>query len=305
MVKSTGPQHAPIPIGEVVAPSFARLPEPERMFAARAQRFRTLAKDHDLGPYLSFLAGLCDAQHRVQEDLAPPELPEAGALARAREFAMPPLDRNTIPADPAFERTLAAFLALARDAAKPEAAAAALERVIKAQKTERGEMVEAILGHAVPSDRIAEHVYVAAALQVHLARLASGLDATSLVPVGDGICPACGGAPLASMVVGWPGSHGARYCGCSLCGTLWNYVRVKCVLCSSTKGISYKEIEGGPGIIKIETCGACHGYLKILHQHKDPSLDMVADDVASLALDLLMQGSEFQRGGFNPYLIGY
>jgi FdhE protein len=82
-------------------------------------------------------------------------------------------------------------------------------------------------------------------------------------------------------------------------------VRVKCALCSSTKGISYKEIEGGPGIIKAEACGACHGYLKILHQHKDPSLDIVADDVASLALDLLMQGSEFRRGGFNPYLIGY
>jgi FdhE protein len=305
MAKSTVPQHAPIPIGDVVTPPFARLPEPDRVFAARAERFRTLAKDHDLGPYLSFLADLCDAQHRVQEHLAPPELPEADVLARAREFAMPPLDRGGISADPAFERTLAAFLPLARDAAKPEAAAAALERVIVAGKTELGEMSEAVLSHAIPADRIAEHVYVAAVLQVHLARLASGLDASSLVPVGDGICPACGGAPVASIVVDWPGAHGARYCGCSLCGTLWNYVRVKCALCSSTKGISYKEIEGGPGIIKVETCGSCHGYLKILHQHKHPSLDIVADDVASLALDLLMQGSEFHRGGFNPYLIGY
>ena len=59
-------------------------------------------------------------------------------------------------------------------------------------------------------------------------------------------------------------------CACSLCGTLWNYVRIKCVLCGSTKGIAYQEIDGGPGTVKAETCDACHGYVKILHQDKDP-----------------------------------
>jgi FdhE protein len=135
--------------------------------------------------------------------------------------------------------------------------------------------------------------------------LANGLDAASLVPVADGVCPACGGAPAASMVVGWLGAHGARYCGCSLCGTLWNYVRIKCALCSSTEGISYQEIEGGHGIVKAETCGNCRGYLKILQQHKDPAVNVIADDVASLGLDLLMRETGFRRGGVNPYLTGY
>ena len=89
------------------------------------------------------------------------------------------------------------------------------------------------------------------------------------------------------MVVGWQGAHGTRYCGCGLCGTLWNYVRVKCTLCGSTEGISYQEIDGGGGTAKAETCKRCHSYLKLLLQHADPAMDVIADDVASLGLDLL------------------
>jgi FdhE protein len=107
------------------------------------------------------------------------------------------------------------------------------------------------------------------------------------------------------MVVGWHGAHGTRYCGCGLCGTLWNYVRIKCALCASTKGIGYQEIEGGPGTVKAETCDSCRGYLKILQQHKDPGVDIIADDVASLGLDLLVHEAGFRRGGVNPFLLGY
>ena len=39
-------------------------------------------------------------------------------------------------------------------------------------------------------------MFVAAALQVHFARLAAQLDANALVPVGEGACPACGGPPI-------------------------------------------------------------------------------------------------------------
>ena len=126
---------------------------------------------------------------------------------------------------------------------------------------------------------------VAAALQVHFARLAARLDPATLVPVGDGVCPACGGAPVASAIVGWPGAHGTRFCACSLCATQWHVVRIKCVLCGSTKGIAYQELDGGPDTVKAETCENCHGYVKILQQQKDPALDPVADDVATLGLD--------------------
>ncbi|NLB58290.1 MAG: formate dehydrogenase accessory protein FdhE, partial [Gammaproteobacteria bacterium] len=45
--------------------------------------------------------------------------------------------------------------------------------------------------------------------------------------------------------------------------------------------------------------------VKILYQVKNASLDPVADDVGSLGLDVLMKDTEFTRGGFNPYLVGY
>jgi FdhE protein len=45
--------------------------------------------------------------------------------------------------------------------------------------------------------------------------------------------------------------------------------------------------------------------VKILHQHKDPALEPVADDVASLALDLLVREAGYRRGGVNPFLLGY
>jgi FdhE protein len=108
-----------------------------------------------------------------------------------------------------------------------------------------------------------------------------------------------------SLVVGWEGAHGTRFCACALCGTLWNYVRIKCTLCGTTKGIAYQGIEGDAGTIKAETCESCRGYVKILHQHKDPALDPIADDVATLALDLLLRDAGLRRGAVNPFLLGY
>jgi FdhE protein len=154
---------------------------------------------------------------------------------------------------------------------------------------------------------LAEHAYVAAALQVHFARLAARLQVDRLTAVAQGACPSCGGAPVSSVVVGWPGAHGTRFCACSLCATLWHVVRIKCALCGSTKGITYREVEGGPGAGKVraETCEACHGYLKIMLQQVDPALDPIADDAATLALDLLVREAGYRRGAVNYFLQGY
>lgn len=304
MTQIGAPPHNPVPIGQVSTPPFARLPDPASMFAERAARFRALAANHDLGAYLTFLEGLATAQHRVQDGLAAPALPPTDALARAREFGMPPLDRNPMQ-DPVFAATLERLFTLAQGIPMPDAARTALARAIAADAAARAAMVQAVLANSIPIEELAEHVYVAAALQVHFARLAARLDAAALVAVGDGVCPACGGPPVASMVVGWPGAHGARFCACALCGTLWNYVRIKCVVCGSTAGIAYEEIEGGPGTIKAETCDTCRVYVKVLHQQIDSALEPIADDVASLSLDLLVREAGFRRGGVNPYLLGY
>ncbi|HMK79134.1 MAG TPA: formate dehydrogenase accessory protein FdhE [Xanthobacteraceae bacterium] len=305
MRKVDAPRHDPVPIGEVAAPPFCRLPDPLALFVDRTHRFRVLGAGHELGPYLRFLADLTEAQYRIQDALPEPALPDAAARSRAREFGMPPLERSRFTVDAAYEATLERLLALAATIEMPPVAAAALARVAAADAATRDAMMRALLADEVPVETLAEHVFVAAALQVHFARLAARLDADALVAVGDGVCPACGGPPVASMVVGWKGAHGTRFCGCALCGTLWNVVRIKCTLCGSTKGIGYQEIEGSGGIVKAETCDECRGYVKILHQHKQVDVDPIADDVASLGLDLKVREQGYRRGAFNPFLIGY
>lgn len=299
------PRHDPVPIGEVSKPPFWRLPDPHALFADRAARLRVLAPDHKLGPYLGFVAGLSELQHAVQDGLVEPELPPLDARERAREYGLPPLDRNRFVADPAFDTTLDRLLAGAAAIDMPATARTALAQASGADPATRDAMARAVLADAIPMETLADHVFVAAALQVHYARLAARLDPGRLVPVGDGACPACGGAPVSSVVVGWTGAHGSRFCVCSLCAAWWNTVRIKCVLCGSTKGVAYQEVAGGPEAVKAETCESCRGYVKIMHQHKDPALDPVADDVATLGLDLLVREAGYRRGGVNPFLLGY
>lgn len=289
----------------MAAAPFVRLPDPERLFRDRAERFQSLAEGSDLAPYLRFLGALAQIQAGLQDGLPTPAWPSAEAVGRAQEFGMPPLDRNRFEADAAFAATLARFLSLARDVAMPEASAAALARMVQADAAAQAVMFRNVLADAIPADALAEHALMAAALQVHFARLAATLDASRLKAVGNGACPACGGPLVASLVVGWQGAHGTRFCACALCGTLWNYVRIKCTLCGSTEGIAYHGVEGDTGTVKAESCESCRGYLKIMYQHKDPALDPIADDVATLGLDLLLRDAGYSRGAFNPFLLGY
>jgi FdhE protein len=306
-MSESGSARSPIPMGEVANPPFVRLPEPQTHFRIRAQRFAVLSQGHDLEPYLRFMAELAEAQHRVQDGLPQPDMPAAEAIERAREYGMPPLDRNRFTADAAFDATLDRLFSLATQIEMPETARQALDRVTQMDAVARAAMVGGVLEDAVAIEALAEHAYVAAGLQVHFARLASRLNDKKLVPVGEGACPACGGAPVSSVVVGWQGAHNTRFCSCSLCSTFWHVVRIKCTLCGSTKGITYQEIENGPGTgqVRAETCDSCRCYVKILQQVAAPDLDPVADDVATLGLDFLMRDGEYRRGAVNPYLLGY
>lgn len=292
-------------IGTIAKPPFARLPDPARMFSARAERLRMIAGAHDLGAYLLFLAGLSELQARLVEALPAPDMPPADVQARAHEHAMPPLDRNAFTADAAFAETLGRLLPEAAAIDMPEPARAALERLRALDAPGQDETVRNVLADSIPVEALAEHVFVAAALQVHFARLAQRLDAAALKQVGDGVCPSCGAPPVASAIVAWPGAVGTRFCTCSLCGTRWNFVRSRCTICGSTDKIGFQEIADAGGLIKAETCDACRTYTKVLQQQKDPRLDPVADDVASLALDLLVRELGYRRGNVNPFLLGY
>jgi FdhE protein len=298
-------QPDPSMIAGVQKAPFVRLPDPATLFSRRAARLRTLAGNVSMAPYLDFLAVICDAQCAVLPALPDPLLPAREIVARARQLDLPPIDRTAFKPDAAIYGTCRRLFdeLVAKD--KPDAAEAALVRARKLDDLTLDRIIAAVLADSIPADALAEHIYAAAALQIHFARLASRMDGAALVPVGVGVCPVCGGGPVASLIVGWYGAEGARYASCMLCATLWNEVRVKCLVCGSTKGIGYQEIDGQDGTVKAETCDECGSYVKVLYHHKNVQLEPVADDVASLVLDQLLRESAYSRAGINPYLAGY
>lgn len=291
-------------IGEEAKPPFAVLPDPSKLFLKRSQRFAALAPGHQLEAYLRFLAELTKAQHEIQAALPPVERPSADAMAKALAHGMPALAPEHLASRAVPDIVRALVVAVSALKVSPETAAA-----LEALKTAAPDAMtvavrDALDGRAAPDD-VAQQILVMAALQVHASRLAAQLDADALQPIADGICPACGSPPAASAVVGWPKAHNVRFCVCSLCSTHWNVVRVKCVLCSETGGISYHTIDGQSDAVKAETCANCKHYVKINYQVNHPDLEEFADDVASLGLDLLMRDEGWARGGRNLFLLGY
>jgi len=147
--------------------------------------------------------------------------------------------------------------------------------------------------------------FVGAALQIAYTRLAGQLDASQLQKLdAHGVCPCCGSLPVASIVRLGATINNLRYLHCSLCNTEWNVPRATCTACASDKTVALHEVEGNKGAVRAETCDDCKSYLKIVYQEKDPRVDPVADDLATLALDMLADEAGYGRSGPNLLLIG-
>lgn len=293
-------------IGEQAKPPFAVLPDPSALFLSRAERLAELARSgHKLSPYLEFLARLASAQHDIAATLPPVSLPSADLIARAQQNGMPPIARGTLEPDGAMMAAVEGLAVRLRAMTLPPATAAAVDALIEALPSRGRELVTAALKEPASTDDMAQRVLILAGLQVHFTRLAAMLDAEALTPVAHAACPSCGSAPVASSVVGWPKAYNTRYCTCSLCGTMWNVIRVMCVLCGATDGVSFRGIEGQPDTVKAETCETCRGYVKIVYQVNDVGLEPLSDDLASVGLDMLLAEEGWKRGSQNPFLLGY
>jgi len=292
-------------IGEQAKPPFAVLPDPSTLFHTRAERFRALAPGHELAPYLGFLGVLATAQHEIIADLPAPSLPPADRMAQSLTHGMPALARAQLEPDATMLSTVELFADRLAAAPLPDATAASVA-ALRRMLTERGaDAIAAILKDAAPPGDVAVHVLALAGLQVHFTRLAAMLDAKALKPVANAACPACGSPPMASAVVGWPKAYNTRYCTCGLCATMWNVIRVTCVLCGTPEGVSFRSIEGQADTVKAETCESCRSYVKIIYPVKDAALEPLCDDVASVGLDMLLTEEGWKRGGHNPFLLGY
>jgi hypothetical protein len=66
-------------------------------------------------------------------------------------------------------------------------------------------------------------------------------------------------------------------------------------------GINHYIMEGSIGAVKAESCDDCGSYLKLLYLEKDRQMEAMVDDLATLALDILMDKERKTRGGPNLF----
>lgn len=297
-------------------------PRPASVFAEREMRLRQLARGHAMGEFLAFVAAIAHAQQARLRAFPDVCLPTSEALAAAARAGLPPLPASEWPRDPAWQDVLRALVADLR-ADAPAGVLPALDRLAQADADFLERQADCLLtGVTVGLDMACAPV-ISAALQVYWVHL---VDRTRLLPAGSSepfgrivdetVCPCCGSRPVASITRTAGDSLGQRYLHCALCATEWHMVRIRCPHCLDTSKLAYQSLdaadpdrdeEGGSraahAAVQAETCDACGHYLKILHTDRDPFVEPVADDLASLTLDLLVSEAGMLRHGVNLMLL--
>lgn len=292
--------------GGVAKTPFVLQQDPAQLFKTRATRFRFLAQTSELASYLEFLADLTEIQAELVGTFHVPAAIASEQLARASQARLPLIDRASLADDEQLYASLDALVEAAAAITMPEPARQALDAVRQADAEDRRWLLANVLSDTIPEDSVAHHLFAAAAMQLHLARLAASLPPDALKPVKTGVCPACGGRPVTSSVIGLRDIENVRYASCSCCAMQWNEVRIKCLCCGSTEGVSYRSADAEDATVKAEVCDTCDHWVKVLYQVRNASLEPVADDVGSMGLDIMMKNeTSYIKGGFNPFLIGY
>ena len=294
-------EHQPFP--NVVLPN-----DPE-LFANRARRFKHLSDGHAMSQLLDVLGKLTHAQH-LAYGARPASMIPADALTQSREHGMPALSYQS-ERSPDWQHDLEHILATLKCGDEPVLKEAA-EKLDAFDKAGRESIADAIFGGGIAGDDEHTHAMVAplvgAALQVAWTRQAASMNADDIGLIGSStVCPVCASRPIASVIEVAPDQSNLRYLHCSLCSTQWHMVRVTCTACESTKGITYLSLNGVEAdepsrkiaFARAEACDDCHTYLKIFSREKEPMMEVGADDLATLTLDMLTDEAGYLRSGPN------
>jgi FdhE protein len=127
--------------------------------------------------------------------------------------------------------------------------------------------------------------------------LACGRRWASRVPPGwsDGYCPVCGAWPVLAEARGVERSRRLR---CGRCGADWATEWLRCPYCGMRDHARLGALvpESGGERRRVETCGACRGYLKTLTTLTGaPPGEVLLEDLASVDLDLAALGEGYRR----------
>lgn len=286
------------------------------VFAERALRLRQLAAGHAMRDYLLLMAVVCEAQHAQLARYPAVPLPteaQADAAAQAGEAL---LDALCWPRDAAWRTAWRALMAQVLDQLPSDSPArAGMEALAHWDDTRLEQQAELLLAGAAPGLDLAAAPLIAAGLQLYFTHLVRATAAAQRQPFGitqDATrCPCCGSLPTASVTRVGGDREGYRYLHCALCSAEWHMVRIKCTHCLGTGGIRYQALQaladaernGQREAVQAETCNACQHYLKIVHMDRDLHVEPLADDLASLTLDLLVADEGFIRHGVNLLLL--
>jgi FdhE protein len=282
-----------------------RLPQRTEVFMARAKRLRALATEgHLIRDYLLLMADLADAQHEAIAQLRWPQVTPLAPCADASLQSAPAGAAHSSSRDPAWRDVLEFLLSrleVAHSTHDQLVATCARLRALDAASLEReADLLLTAGGEAF--DNLSAPL-IAAALQVIWTDAASRLTPDQVpYPDAAGQCPVCGTHALASVVRAGGAEDGYRYLACGVCATETHVVRVKCTHCESTRGIAYQMIEGQSDWAKAESCDECRTYRKIFYQSRQLEVEPFADDLATLALDLLMNDADYLRPVPHPWL---
>ncbi|RWR03286.1 formate dehydrogenase [[Pantoea] beijingensis] len=277
-------------------------PRLKNLYSRRAARLRDLAAKNPLGDYLRFAAAIAEAQEIVLYD-HPLEMDLHARLVETAASGKPPLDIHTLPRDVHWQRLLHSLIA----ELKPEMsgqALAVLENLEKASSSELEAMAAAMFESEFSQVSSDKAPFIWAALSIYWAQMAALIPGKARAEYGEHrqFCPVCGSVPVTSIIHMGVQHGGLRYLHCNLCESEWYVVRAKCSNCEQTGDLHYWSLDSENAAVKAESCGDCGTYLKTLYQEKDPAVEPVADDLASLVLDARMEQEGFARSSLNPFL---
>ena len=273
--------------------------EASEMFRARAARMHVLAAQQSDSPWLAFCAQLMQAQVDCLGVVQPLTLNE-NVVRESFIHKLPPFSITTWLPESQWSVVFNALCAALEAQPLAPGVRGALERVKQTAVVDQIRQAKALLAAqeaGLPADAVP---FIGAALQLLWATQAKTLSAFVEMHKGEsGLCPVCGSHPVASVVrVGERDLH--RYMVCSLCASEWYAPRARCTNCETPKEVSMLG-DSRESPLQGECCEECRGYLKLMFQAKEPLVDAVADDLASLSLDLALSSEGFSRTGRNLF----
>lgn len=275
------------------------------IFRQRALRLNELAAEvsSDWQPYLQLLAEVCTAQQSLLERYT-----EA-------DWVLPATNEGDLPLTPALlseNRGLADQLftdlyALLHEQLSPTAVLV-WQEILHLSSEERIQLCQQAINQQLGLAQQDYQIWLNAVVQIIYTLVAGSLAADTVKPCPEpGFCPCCGTDAVGAVIIGHGELEGLRYLCCGLCNSRWHSVRARCSFCDNSRDLGIQRIEqateGVLAATEAECCPSCNAYRKRYRLAKQQYADPIADDLASLILDMLLSDEGWQRGGANPFLL--